>query len=109
MDTSDLIAVGTLCVLAVLGACGAFRWLIGALTGLLLGLLILGGLGLMSQQAWFRDLTRGYFADGRVTPTITEQMISVGERAGLQTGCSDDEPFSPRSPAAGRKREDVDD
>ena len=108
MGTSDLIAVGTLGALVVLGACGALRWLVGALAGLLLGLLILGGLGLMSQQNWFKDLTGGYFADGTVTPAITEQMVAAGRRVRLLFEHSEGKSLLRGSSETAREREGAD-
>ena len=84
MATSDIIAVGILVILAVLGAKGKLRWVTGLATGLLLACVLLAVVGLLGRLPWFSKVTGGYLDGGRLIPAVTNQATHVGRRVGLQ-------------------------
>lgn len=84
MATSDIIAIGVLGILAILGAKGRLRWVTGLATGLLLACVLLAVLGLLGPISWFSNATGGYLDGGTVIPAVTNQATHVGTRMGVR-------------------------
>ena len=84
MATSDIIAIGVLVILAILGAKGKLRWVTGTATGLLLACVLLAVVGLLGRLPWFSNATGDYLKGGTVIPAVTEQATHVGRRIGIR-------------------------
>ena len=97
MATSDIVAVVLLVLCVLLGMRGCFRWLSGAVVGLIVGFVILAAIGLASSQPWSGQVG-SFFSEGAITPTIGRQVENMAQKAGIEvnydrgTGAEDPAP-----------------
>lgn len=83
MATSDIVAVVLLGLCVLLGMRGCFRWLSGAVLGLIVGFTILAALGVVSARPWSGQVG-GFFSEGSITPSIGRQVENMAEKAGIE-------------------------
>ena len=79
MQTGDIIAIGIVVVCVLLGIRGVLKWVIRAMAGLALGILILACIALLSGNAEFDQMSRSVFRKGTVMPLVRTQINHVGK------------------------------
>lgn len=77
METGDFIAIGILLFCVILGILGQFKWLLQIITGMVVGLLVLGGISLLAENPKIDWLSRGVFKQGVILPYIRSQVNTV--------------------------------
>ena len=105
MTLNDYIAIGILCLCTVLGFKGVFRWVLGAVVGLLFGVLILAIAAALCFVPFIGDSVREPLTRGIIIPYIAEQFQKVGQCAGLDIPATADR--SERSSTSDRARDDL--
>ena len=79
MATSDIVAVGLLVLCVLLGMRGCFRWLPGAVLGLIVGFMILVAIGMVSSRPWSGQVG-SFFSEGSIVPSVGRQVKRLAER-----------------------------
>ena len=89
MVTSDIVAVVLVVLCALLGMRGCFRWLSGAVLGLIVGFVVLAAIGVVSDRPWSGQVGN-FFREGSIAPSIGRQVKHVAERAGIEVNDDQD-------------------
>jgi hypothetical protein len=82
MATSDYIAIGILLLCVLMSMLGALKWMLRFFAGAIVGMIVLGCIGLLSENPEFDRVSRGLFRDGIIVPCMRSQIHMVGKYIG---------------------------
>lgn len=79
---ADFIAILLLLLCAAQGARGKFRWIPGALTGVLVWMAVCTAIYRLNTHPWFLSATRGWTSGGSIIPRAADAAGEAGRIAG---------------------------